>query len=163
MCVKKHSFTLHGNPTRWVRFCPHLTKEKTGTWGGTRLFSPRAHENKCLGKGEMVNHQGPARSIREGLREAAFLSVWGSALLLCLWILGPTTILSGMMQQKVSSEANSSWNQDCRYSGLCQCRKHWNNLHLTGCSWETAGVGVADQVWQVPWAGWTQIKILNWS
>lgn len=88
-------------------------KEKTGTWGGTRLFSPRAHENKCLGKGEMVNPRGPTRSIREGLREAAFLSVWGSALLLCLWILGPTTILSGMMQQKVSSEANSSWNQGC--------------------------------------------------
>ena len=39
---------------------------RNGAGAQSRQLSSRAHENKGLGKGEIVNHQGPKRCSREG-------------------------------------------------------------------------------------------------
>lgn len=111
---------------------------------GAQFWQPgsRAHENKCLGKGDRVNPQGPLWYSRRELAEASLCPVWGPAAFAVT--MEPATLshpLRNNATKKTNSKPTTSWTWDCWYTGLCQYRRNWSHWHFTGCSWGTTGRG----------------------
>lgn len=121
---------------------PEVTA-RNGAGAQARQSDSRAHESKCLGKGQTVHLPRPKQSNRQLLTEVSLPPVWGPAPVAMAIGPRPTSILPGIMQQKPNSKCNSSRNQEYWFSGFYQSRKNWNNLYLTGYFWGIAGGGQA--------------------